>query len=51
MLYYDFSIKAMLAVLRFLPQAPLAPCGSQAKHCVIPYSSEQDTLPIVFLIS
>jgi hypothetical protein len=32
-------------------QAPLAPCESQAKNCVIPHSTEQDTLPIVFLIS
>jgi hypothetical protein len=32
-------------------QALLAPCGSQAKHCAIPHSTEQATLPIVFLIS
>jgi hypothetical protein len=32
-------------------RASLAPCGSQAKHCVIPHSTEQDTLPIASLIS
>jgi hypothetical protein len=43
--------KAPLAVLKFPKKAPLAPCGSHAKHRVIPHSPEQDTLPIVFLIS
>jgi hypothetical protein len=31
--------------------APLAPCGSQAKHCAISHATEQDTLPIASLIS
>jgi hypothetical protein len=42
---------APLAVLRFPTQAPLAPCGSHAKHNALPHASEQDTLPIACLIS
>jgi hypothetical protein len=45
------SPQAPLAVLRFPPHAPLAPSGPQVKNHVIPHSSEQDTLPIVLLIS
>jgi hypothetical protein len=45
-----FLPHALLAMLRFPPQAPLAPCGLGESPCQIP-SSEQDTQPIVFLIS
>jgi hypothetical protein len=32
-------------------QAPLAPCGSEAKHRALPHVIEKDTLPIAYLIS
>jgi hypothetical protein len=59
MLWYGFPNKwSPLAVLSFPAQiSPLAPCGSGnsqsivTKYDDIPHSTEQDTQPIVFLIS
>jgi hypothetical protein len=46
-----FPPQPLLAMLRFPPQAPIAPGGSQVKISCHSHSFEQDTQPIVFLIS
>jgi hypothetical protein len=52
MLCYSFLNKGPACSAKVSPaNAPLAPCGSQVKDCAIPHSPEQDTQPIVFLIS
>jgi hypothetical protein len=52
MLYYGFPYPGPACSAKFsLTRAPLAPCGSQAKHCADPHATEQDTLPITSLIS
>jgi hypothetical protein len=53
MLCYSFLTESPACSAKVSPnlEPPLAPCGSQARHCDIPHSINQDTLPIVFLIS
>jgi hypothetical protein len=53
MLCYGYPTRAPLACSAKVSPAttPLKPCGSQTKYRVIPYSTEQNTQPIVFLIS
>jgi hypothetical protein len=52
MLCFKFLTKSPTCSAKVSPtQTPLAPCGSQAKHCALPHATEQETLPITSLIS